>query len=704
VDASESATTVVVSANVADPSGVAVATVALGQAEPVALTPLGGDRRSGTWTAPVVVPAGTAYGPLPLSVVATDLVGNVARQDASVTVADVVPAPPASVAVAADPAGAAVSWTPPPANGGSPVEGYDVTVSAGGTTLVTASTDTLTATVGGLVAGTAYEVAVAARNAAGTGRPAVTTSTLADGAPSLPANVTATPGDGTIDVAWAASADAVAGYRVTATPAAGVPASIAVGASTATIGGLSNGVPYAVSVSAVGLSGPGPAATAEATPRTRPGVPAIGAADAGDAKATVTWTAPAADGGAPVTAYRVTAYPGGRSWTLPETARGATVGPLPNGAGAAFTVAAVNAAGAGSPSEPSNAVVPRRPVQLRVMARAAGTVTYGSASHVTAAVVTAAGTAVPGDLVELYARRAGTTTWKRVAYGSTGSTGRVILSATLAASSALRLHHPTGPDIASDVAVPSVGVAPRLSRVANTTRLRVGHTLVVTGSVAPAHPAGSPVRLQTWTASGWHTVANGATTSTTAYRVSWKPSTAAVRTMRVVKPADTDHVTGASASWREVIDPQNVADVAHDILGMSRIALDARHVSGVVDAATAWRDTEELAAGQLAQRSAYENAPGGSTPVDLRVVRAIRAMGQRGTVTVTEIAGGSHAPGSTHYSGRAVDIRVVNGVPVRPGSGYGWVVDLCRSYGAARVFYPAYDPYGGHQNHVHCDW
>jgi hypothetical protein len=90
--------------------------------------------------------------------------------------------------------------------------------------------------------------------------------------------------------------------------------------------------------------------------------------------------------------------------------------------------------------------------------------------------------------------------------------------------------------------------------------------------------------------------------------------------------------------------------------------------------------------------------------VDPQVLRALRGMGIRGSVTVSEIAGGSHAPGSAHYAGEALDIRYVNGVHVAPGSSYGLAVDTCRAYGAHHIYYPAYDPVGGHQNHVHCDW
>ena len=90
------------------------------------------------------------------------------------------------------------------------------------------------------------------------------------------------------------------------------------------------------------------------------GAPTGVTAAAGNAKATVSWTAPQWDGGSPVTGYTVTAS-NGASVSAAATATSATVTGLANGTSYTFTVTAANSTGTGPASVASAAVTPSAP-------------------------------------------------------------------------------------------------------------------------------------------------------------------------------------------------------------------------------------------------------------------------------------------------------------------------------------------------------
>src|SRR5690606_12025880 len=77
-----------------------------------------------------------------------------------------------------------------------------------------------------------------------------------------------------------------------------------------------------------------------------------------DSGALVTWSAPAADGGTPITSYVVTASPGGRTCTWAGGPLSCSVSALSNGTAYTFRVQAFNSAGGGAASGPSSPVTP----------------------------------------------------------------------------------------------------------------------------------------------------------------------------------------------------------------------------------------------------------------------------------------------------------------------------------------------------------
>jgi YVTN family beta-propeller protein len=94
------------------------------------------------------------------------------------------------------------------------------------------------------------------------------------------------------------------------------------------------------------------------TPPTPASAPRDVSATAGDASATITWTAPASSGDYPITSYQATSTPAGRTCLVAAPALTCEITELTNRTRYTFTVQALTGAGWGETSIPSNAVTP----------------------------------------------------------------------------------------------------------------------------------------------------------------------------------------------------------------------------------------------------------------------------------------------------------------------------------------------------------
>jgi len=292
--------------------------------------------------------------------------------DAAAALASVAPRP-AAPRVTAGTSGngrATVSWTAAQTNPTSPVTGYVVLPLLDGVPQAASTFDTpaTSETVGGLTNGADYTFTVAAFNANGAGPASLPGGSTTIGAPGIPTAVTAAPGNGQAVVKWTTPPSnglAITGYTVTPL-AAGVvqpPRVLNSTATSATVTGLTNGTRFTFLVAARTIFASGLASKASAPIVLGvPGIPRAVTATTGTGRATVHWTAPAANNGAAVLGYVVTPFVGGvarTAHTFRSAATTQTITGLTRGTKIVFRVSAFNNRGTGSSSAPSNTITVR---------------------------------------------------------------------------------------------------------------------------------------------------------------------------------------------------------------------------------------------------------------------------------------------------------------------------------------------------------
>ena len=279
---------------------------------------------------------------------------------ASITLAASPSAPTGVSAVGGSVAGgqAAVSWTAPASNGGSPITSYTVVASGGAGSCTTSGATTCTVT--GLTNGSSYTFTVAASN--GIAPPATSSpssSTTISGLPSAPTGASAVAGAGQATVSWTApsgNGSSISGYTATSSPG-GFTCAWTSGPTQCSVVGLSDGTSYTFTVNATNGNGTGVPSTPSnaAIPLGVPSPPtavlAFGGSAAGG-QAVVSWSAPNTDGASAVTGYTVTASDGVSNCTT-NGALACTITGLTDNTSYTVTVTATNLVGTSDPSAAS---------------------------------------------------------------------------------------------------------------------------------------------------------------------------------------------------------------------------------------------------------------------------------------------------------------------------------------------------------------
>jgi|GEM_PF-2050895 len=242
------------------------------------------------------------------------------------TISPVVAGKPSITSVSFGDSSVTVAFTAPGANGGDTIDAYQVVAtSSGGAVTKPDCSTTSPCTIAGLTNGTSYTFTIAAINAAGVGpvstaSPSVTPASVPDAVSGLATN----PGDEQLVVSWTALTTAQLGggsftrYDVSIRVRGNAWSSAVTPDGTNNLGtrttnsytftGLTNGTSYDVNIVAItsvnssALSSN--TATALGVPATVPDAPTgLSVVSLSNTSAVASWTAPADDGGAAITAY-----------------------------------------------------------------------------------------------------------------------------------------------------------------------------------------------------------------------------------------------------------------------------------------------------------------------------------------------------------------------------------------------------------------
>ena len=288
-----------------------------------------------------------------ITVVATNAVGDsVPAEGGYVTPSDV-PGAPIPSSLTFGNGSITASWSAPLDNGGLLITGYTATATDGDGNTFTCTTDGTSCVIDGVTNGISYNVVVVATNADGDSSSVDLGSASPATIPTAPLSPSVSAGNRTLNVSWSPSASNggrdVTGYTVTATDGDGNSFSCSTGVdgTSCLITGLTNGVSYAVSITATNVVGASDATDAgSTTPSDVPGAPVASSLTFGNGSITASWSAPLDNGGLVISSYTATATDGdGNTFTCTTDGTSCVIDGLTNGVSYNVTVVATNADG-----------------------------------------------------------------------------------------------------------------------------------------------------------------------------------------------------------------------------------------------------------------------------------------------------------------------------------------------------------------------